>query len=195
MKFSTMEQFINMNMSVIDNTASEIMRGKSGEQTLTKDDMIVITERLKNIYRSVINGVPQEIELACGFAEAILAPSAIERIKRIKTLKNILGIAGGSAGIGMIITGVGGILGWGAGVVASITAFFVGTSIAGPVGWIAGGVGVAAIAGYFALKRNDPELSRKAIDLLKIGVKNPMPSIWVEYETKIKEYEFDTSNK
>ena len=190
MKNATMEQFTDMNMIVIDGTISDLMRVKNGDQTLTTFDMMSVTTKVKNIYRLPLKDMPPQIEAACGFAMAVVDPSAAGRIK---TLKHVLSVVGGSAGIGMIIAGVGGVLGWGAGIITTVVTFFTGAAVAGPIGWIAGGIGVTAIAGYFALHKNDSSLSQKAIKVLKEGITKAIPPVWAEHEAVLREYEYSQS--
>jgi predicted Zn-ribbon and HTH transcriptional regulator len=189
MKFETIEQFTDMNLNVIDSAVAEIMRVKQGEQVLTVYDVMAVTAKVKNIYRVALQIVPPQIEAACGFAEAVVDPTTTGRIK---TLKNVLSIAGGAAGLGLIITGIGGLLGWGAGAITAAIAFFSGTAIAGPVGLVTAGVGIAVIAGYFALSKNDTARSQKTIEVLKEGVRKAIVSVWAENEEKLKAFDYET---
>jgi hypothetical protein len=192
MQVTSVEQFIDFNMVAIDQLLAEIMKAKpaSGNpqgQALSYFDIQAITAKLKGLYRGPLGSVPAQIETACGLAEVLLAPSKTEKEKIIK---NVASISGGAAGLAMIIGGIGTALGWGAGIITAVGTFFAGASVAGPVGWIAGGVAVAAIAGYFALKKDDPQLSEKAINALKQGMREAIPSVWAEHQEKILAFDY-----
>ena len=169
--------------STIDVKFAEIMNGKTEpNKFLTYVDSQILTATVRNVFKNAIETTPPQIEAACKMSEAILAPSALEREQLIKSA---VGIGGGAAGIGMIIAGIGGALGWGAGVIASVSAFFVGTSLAGPAGWAIAGITLAGIAAYFATTSNEAKDTERFMNVLKSSSDRAVEAIWPEYETAL----------
>lgn len=169
--------------STIDVKFAEIMSCKADtDKFLTFVDSQILTASVRNVFKNALDVVPPQIEAACKLSEAILAPSAQEREQLIKSAA---GIGGGAAGIGMIIAGIGGALGWGAGIIASVSAFFVGTSLAGPAGWAIAGVTLAGIAAYFATTSNQTKDTERFLNVLKSSTGRAIEAIWPEYETAL----------
>lgn len=169
--------------STIDLKFAEVMRGKADtERYLTFVDSQILTGSVRNVFKSGLGFTPPQIETACNLSEAVLAPSADERKKLIKAA---VGAGGGAAGIGMIIAGVGGALGWGAGVVASVSAFFVGTSMAGPIGWGLAGVALAGVAAYFATTSSKHTDTERFLRVLKSSSSRSVEAIWTEHEAAL----------
>ena len=169
--------------STIDLKFAEVMRSKTDpEKFLTYADAQILTASVRNIFKTALSFTPPQLEAACRLSEAILAPSAQERQNLIKAA---IGLAGGTAGIGMVIGGVGAALGWGAGIVATVTAAFVGTSFAGPAGWIIAGVSLAAIAGYFATTSNKQTDTERFMNVLKTATARAVDAIWGQYEAEL----------
>ncbi len=166
--------------STIDVKFAEIMRGKTdADRFLTYVDGQILTGSVRNVFKSALGIAPPQVEAACGLSEALLAPSSEERERLLKTA---VGVGGGAAGIGMVIAGVGGALGWGAGIVASVSAFFVGTSMAGPIGWVIAGVTIAAIAAYFATTSNKHTDTERFVRVLKNSSNRAVDAIWAQHE-------------
>jgi len=169
--------------STIDVKFAEIMSGKAdAEKCLTFVDGQILTASVRNVFKNAINVVPAQIEAACKLSEAILAPSVQEREQLIKSA---VGIGGGAAGISMIIAGIGGALGWGAGIIASVTALFTTTSFAGPAGWAIAGVTLAGIAAYFATTSSHAIDTERFLNVLKSSIDRATEAIWPEYETAL----------
>lgn len=168
--------------STIDVKYAEIMSSKADDKFLTFVDSQILTASVRNVFKIALDAVPPQIEAACKLSEAILAPSALEREQLIKSA---VGIGGGAAGIGMIIAGVGSALGWGAGIIASVSAFFVGTSLAGPAGWAIAGVTLAGIAAYFATTSNKTTDTERFLNVLKSSTSRAVEVIWPEYEAAL----------
>lgn len=169
--------------STIDAKFAEIMSGKAdANKFLTYVDSQILTATVRNVFKNALDVVPPQVEAACKMSEAILAPSALEREQLIKSA---VGIGGGAAGIGMIIAGIGGALGWGAGVIASVSAFFVGTSLAGPAGWAIAGITLAGIAAYFATTSNEAKDTERFMNVLKSSTERAVDAVWQENETAL----------
>ncbi len=169
--------------STVDVKFAEIMNGKTdANKFLTYVDSQILTATVRNVFKNALDVVPPQVEAACKMSEAILAPSALEREQLIKSA---VGIGGGAAGIGMIIAGIGGALGWGAGVIASVSAFFVGTSLAGPAGWAIAGITLAGIAAYFATTSNEAKDTERFMNVLKSSTGRAVEAIWPEHETAL----------
>lgn len=166
--------------STINVKFAEIMKGKPDtDRFLTYIDGQILTGSVRNVFKSALGVTPAQIEAACGLSEAILAPSSDERERLIKTA---VGVGGGATGIAMIIAGVGSALGWGAGVIASVSAFFVGTSMAGPIGWGVAGVALAGTAAYFATTSNKHTDTERFLNVLKSATSRALDAIWSQHE-------------
>ncbi|MEI7828083.1 MAG: hypothetical protein WCI87_09925 [Euryarchaeota archaeon] len=167
--------------STIDAKHADIMRSKAGvdKQYLSYFDAVTMTTAVRNIFKNKLRVTPPQVEAACKLSEAVLAPTAKERENLIRAT---FGMAGGAAGIAMIIGGIGAALGWGAGVVAVVVAFFVGSSIAGPAAWMVAGAAIAAIAGYFALTGNKGTDTERFMNVLKNSTAQAVDAIWQQYE-------------
>ena len=169
--------------STIDVKFAEIMNRKTDtDKFLTFVDGQILTASVRNVFRNALDAVPPQIEAACKLSEAILAPSALEREQLIKSA---VGVGGGAVGIGMILAGIGGALGWGAGISASVIAFFAGASFAGPAGWAIAGITFAGIAAYFATTSNEANDTERFLTVLKISTNRAVEAIWPEYQTAL----------
>lgn len=165
--------------STIDAKYAEIMRGKTDvDRYLTYIDGQILTASVRNVFKGTLRVTPPQVEAACNLSDAILAPSNEER-KRL--LKAAVGTGGGVAGIGMVIAGVGSALGWGASVFASVSAFFTGAAVAGPMGWIVGGVTLAAMAAYFATTSDKHKDTDRFLKVLKSSSARAVDAIWPEH--------------
>mgnify|MGYP006281277255 CR=1 FL=1 len=163
----------------------EIMLKKSdSERYLTYFDAQVITSSIKNIFKHSLDMVPKEIDQSCELSLAILAPSTEEKKMH---LKNAYALVGGIAGTGMIIAGIATGLGWGAGVIASVSAFFVGSAVLGPAGWIISGAAALMIVGYFTLQNDKEKNTEIFIKSLKNSITNSIDLIWDKYGDKLSE--------
>ncbi len=122
--------FTDRLLGTVDAKIAEILSNKpESERTLNYFDATTVSTSLRSIFRTATGLVPNQVEMVCSMTEAILAPSAQER----KTLiKAAVGAGGGAAGAAMIVGGIGAALGWGAGAVAAVVAFFVGTRPTAP---------------------------------------------------------------
>jgi len=177
------EQFTDTLLANVDAKAGEIIAGKPENQKfLVYVDAQTMSASIQNVFINKIDVVPKQIRATCTFCEAILAPSISEKRK---LLKSVLGIAGTTGGIAMIITGIGIALGWGAGVIATVIAFFTGGAFLGPVAWIAGGVALAGIAAYFAFSGDAAKNHERYLNALKNGLKEGMPAVWEEFGERL----------
>jgi hypothetical protein len=113
---------------------------------------------------------------------------------KIFLIKTAIGFAGGTIGIGMVIAAVGTALGWGASPITAITAVFVGSSIAGPIAWGVSGLGIAAIAGYFASSSNKEVDSERFINVLKMSIEKAVEAIWEEHGVALSKSVNDNSS-
>ena len=166
-----MEQLINAK-------ASEILSSKPQDQHyLNWRDMQEVCLVVKSACVKQFNEVPQGVEMACYLAEAVLAP---DKKAKLKLMKQVISLTSGTTGIAIILAGVGAALGWGAGIVTTVTALFIGTSMLGPIAAMAGGAMLAVIAGYFIFDNDAPTLSNKAIDALRKGIRGALTEYWKE---------------
>lgn len=177
-------RFISAVESTIDAKFAAVMERKGKDVGgITYVDGQIITASVRNIFRNAVGFTPPEIDTACHLAEAVVAPSAGERQKLIRAA---IGIGGSATGIGMMLAAVGAVLGWGAGVVAAITTFFVGTAMAGPVGWMIAGITLAGVASYFAVSSNEMIVTDQFMKVLKASTSAATESIWLTHEEVLR---------
>lgn len=174
---STVSQIQTMMSQFISVKISKILECKeANSQFLNYDDMNQVCNSLKLYWLELAQmaDVPPEIEAACQMSLAVLAPSARERMRKLKLA---LGASSGVAGMASVIAAIATALGWGSGMVATVIAVFTGTSVVGPIAWLAGGALLLAIAGYFVVSSNDAKVvSDKAIEVLRVGVDKAVKS-------------------
>lgn len=127
---------------------------------------------------------PKAIQSVCYMTLAIVAPDLKEKAKLISQAK---AAASGIAGIGAIIGAIGMALGWGTGLIGTVTAFFCGAPILGPLGLLVGGALLAAIAAYFAIEsKNEAKISEKAEKVLRDGLSKALEGLWAMREAENK---------
>lgn len=91
-----MEQLINAK-------ASEILSTKpQDQQYLNWRDMQEVCLVVKSACVKQFNEVPQGVEMACYFAEAVLAP---DKKAKLKLMKQVISLTSGTAGITIILAG------------------------------------------------------------------------------------------
>ena len=185
-------EFTSKLLSTIDAKFAEIMASKAeGQKFLNYLDAKTISQSIRNVFINRMKSVPNQIEGTLEICEAVMSPTLAEKKEKIKKAG---GLFGGIGGIAMIIGGLATAFGWGAGAVAAITAWFTGTAILGPIGWVAGGIGLAAIAGYLAFSGSDPIKNTEGyMNALRSGIRNAMPGVWAEFGDQLSTEE--TSEK
>ncbi len=159
---------------------NEMKKSSDGKLSYAGAQNILANVRI--VFKERTGVIPAEVEKACLLSEAIVAPSQINKIRLLKTA----GAIGGSvAGIVTIIAQIGIILGWGKGVIAAVTAFFIGTSFTAQ--YIATGIAAAVtgLAIYFMVSGNDAERSEKFLKALKGSCCAAVDSMWDEYGSKL----------
>jgi hypothetical protein len=62
-----------------------------------------------------------------------------------------------------------------------------GSSIAGPVGWISTGIAITAIAGYFVLTGSPQKDTERFMRVLKSSVNQAVDAIWPQYAAALSE--------
>jgi len=179
----TLDQFSSMVAAAVEAKFAEVMATKPAKgKHITYLDAVTLSQEVRNVFRDRLGMVPPQIEATCRLSEAVMAPTLAEKKKLVKS---VLGIAGGTGGLAMVIAGIGMGLGWGAGAIASAVAFFCGSSLAGPIGWVAGGVALAAVAGYFAMSSDDATRTERFLNCLKGGLREAMPTVWQEHGDRL----------
>lgn len=127
---------------------------------------------------------PKPIQSVCYMTLAIVAPDMKDKKRLISQAK---AAASGIAGISAIIGAIGMALGWGAGIIGTVTAFFCGAPVAGPLGLLAAGALLAAIAAYFAIEsKNEAKMSEKAEKVLRDGLSKALEGLWAMREVENK---------
>ena len=162
---------------------SELMKNRAeGERAIDFIEAKTLTTTVRNIFINRLGIVPPQVETACLMSEAVVAP---DKIAQWELIKAALGIGGGVAGIGIVIAAVGTALGWGAGVIAAVTAFFVGISPTGPIAWGIIGLTITGIATYYAFSGSKMELTQRFLDTLEKSTQSAVDIIWPEYGEKL----------
>ncbi len=162
---------------------SELMKNRAeGERAIDIIEAKTLTTTVRNIFINRLGIVPPQVETACLMSEAVVAP---DKIAQLELIKAALGIGGGVAGVGIVIAAVGTALGWGAGVIASVTAFFVGISLTGPIAWGIIGLAITGIATYYAFSGSKMELTQRFLDTLEKSTQSAVDVIWPEYGEKL----------
>ena len=155
---------------------------KSSDGKLSYAGAQNILANVRTLFKERTGVIPAEVEKACLLSEAIIAPS---RKAKIKLLKAAGGISGSTACIVAIISQIGIILGWGKSVIATITAFFVGTSFTAQYIAIAIAGGVMGLAIYFMVSGSDAQRNEKFLKALKRSCCAAVDAIWDEHGTKL----------
>lgn len=154
----------------------EILASKpDGEKYIVYADAQILTTSVHNIFRSALQHTPRQITAACDLSKAILAPSVKEKKNLIKAA---VGVAGGTAGIGMVIGAIGVALGWGVGLTTTVATVFIASEFAGPIAWGVTGLGIAALAGYFASTSSHETDSERFIHVLTSSTEKAVETIW-----------------
>lgn len=162
---------------------TKIQNKKEGEIFTLNDGQEIVTGLLSVVSKQY-GKIPPEIKASCDLSLAVLAPSTLEKVKYIKSA---VGVAGGLAGIGSIIGALGMVMGWGAGVLGAIQAFFVGVSLTGPIALAVGGLTIAGIATYFAFSKEDnATTAQKFKEALTKQVEKAIETTWNEYKYKFE---------
>lgn len=169
--------------NTIDVRFADIMRlKKEPDVCLTYIDAQILTTSVRNIFKRVLSVSPPQIEASLMLSEAVLAPSAKEKANLIKAA---VGVGGGASGIGIVISAIGSALGWGAPAYMGVVTFFKGAAIAGPIGWGAAGLSLAAIAGYFASTSNNQTDTERFLRVLKGSTTRAVDAIWEQFESEL----------
>ncbi|MEG0837309.1 MAG: hypothetical protein RSE01_07935 [Akkermansia sp.] len=152
---------------LINSKVSEILTKKSSHQKyLDWTEMKEVCLSVKDACIKQFDEVPKGVEMACYFAEAVLAPG---KQNKVKLIKKALSLGSGVSGLTMILTGIGAALGWGTGIVGFIIIFCTGMAL--PLTLVGVGITLTVIASYFYFNDGSEVLSNKAIDALSKGVK------------------------
>ena len=155
---------------------------KSSDGKLSYAGAQSILARVRTLFKERTGVIPAEVEKACLLSEAIVAPSRKAKIKLLKAA----GVTGCSvACITTIISQFGIILGWGKGVTAAVTAFFVGTSFTAQYITIGIAAGVMGLAIYFMGRGSDAQRTEKFLKALKRSCCAAVDAIWDEHGTKL----------
>ena len=170
--------------SLIRKCVTTIMERKSQGEVFTLSDGEKIVEALLAVVKKDYNKIPPEFKAACDLSLAIIAPSALEKTRYIKSA---VGVAGGMAGIGSVLGALSMVMGWGAGVLAAIKAFFIGVSLTGPIALAVGGLTIAGIATYFAFAKDDnATLAQKFNEALVKQTEKAVETTWNQYKYKFQ---------
>ncbi len=170
--------------SIIRKSFTTIMDNKSQNDVFTLSDGENIVTALLAVVKKDYNKIPPEIKVACDLSLAIIAPSTLEKTRYIKSA---VGVAGGLTGIGSVLGALSMVMGWGAGVLAAVKAFFIGVSLTGPIALAVGGLTIAGIATYFAFKKEDDATrAQKFKEALIKQTEKAVETTWNQYKSKFQ---------
>ncbi len=177
------EQFKDLlNYTISAEIIGTLAQKEAGKKYLSYADAKAVTHKINNLFIDKIGSIPKQIDAACCFANAILAPSKAERERLIKHVK---GTACGISGVALILAAIATALGWSAGVQATIIAWFVGSSLLGPIGWGLIGVTLTCVAGYFFVSNNEEAKTERYEKVLSAGVLKAVDLIWGEHKESL----------
>ena len=155
---------------------------------LTDADALSITNYVRGVFKARLDVVPDKIEAACKFSEALVAPSTVAKIK---LLKAAIGLSGGIGGLAILIAAIGSALGWGAATVTTAHAILVKVGVwlgiiaaPTPVGFTipllvgAGGVLLASLSVYFSLTGTQAQRAEKFRKVLENATLKAVDQIW-----------------
>lgn len=169
--------------STIDVKYADILRSKKESETyLTYFDAQILTASVRNIFKNALSVTPFQVDTALMLSEAVLAPTTREKQNLIKA---VFALSGTGAGVALVIAGVGSALGWGAGIVATVTAAIMGSPAGGHIGVIVSGLVIAGIAGYFASTSNNQTDTERFIRVLKSSTACAVDAIWEQHEKEL----------
>ena len=172
----------------VDHAIDLRMANKPKGEFFSYEDAHDVCSRVRMFFTKALGFVPPEVEGSCLIGETLVAPTMLDKID---LLKKAVAVLGPVAGIGMIIGGVGMILGWGAGVIAAITAYFTGISLTGPLALIFGGIGIATIATYFALKDDKSTYGAKFREIMRKSLADSIHLIWDRYASALSAAQYN----
>lgn len=176
------EEFKTRIRLTVDAKILELSGNKKDKKYLTYNDACTVTHMVRNIFVTALDIVPNNVEAACLLSDAILAPTIKEKKE---LLKKAYGMSGLIMGIAMILYAIGTALGWGLGLIASMIAFFTGTSMLGPIATAASGAIILAITGYFVCSGDEEEVTEKYRKALESSLDAAIENIWDEYGEKL----------
>ena len=162
----------------VDHAIDLRMSYKQTGEYFSYEDAHDVCSRIRSFFINALGFVPPEVEGSCLIGETLVAPTMI---LKMELLKKAIAVLGPVAGIAMIIGGVGMILGWGTGVISAIVAYFTGASLTGPLALIFGGIGIATIATYFALKDDKATHGVKFREVMRKSLTDSIHLIWDRY--------------
>ena len=143
-----------------------------------------IINKVRSIFIEYMGFTPKEIDGACNMALIFIAPSMKE--KKV-LIKRIVISVGTTSALAAIITGIGLALGWGAGAIATVIAYFTGVSLLGPIAWITAGTLIAVLAGYFYFSSSDATEAEQFEQALTGGIDKAIDEIWNQFGNRIIE--------
>lgn len=189
----TKDQFKSQLATTIKAKYVEVLSEKkqtSGKDVaiLTDADALSITNYVRGVFKARLDVVPDKIEAACKFSEALVAPSTVAKIK---LLKAAIGLSGGIGGLAILIAAIGSALGWGAATVTTVHTILVKVGVwlgivAAPVsgGFTipllvgAGGVLIASLSMYFSLTGTQAQRAEKFRKALENATLKAVDQIW-----------------
>lgn len=183
----TKDEFKEKLENAIDVQIAHLLQSKpANEKFLNYVDTMTISSRIDGVFLPVLGTVPAQIKAAHQLPSALLQPDRDQVSKILKDVISLIGLGGGAAMIvSAILTGMGA----GAGVIATITAFFLGVSTTGPLFLAISGAVVAALSVYILTVTSSPlkatMLYQKS---LKAGISSAIEGLWDETWKDEKKY-------
>lgn len=167
----------------VDQAIDRRMAFKNEGEFFTYQDAHEVCAEVRLFFTQLLDFVPPEIEGSCLIGEALMSPSFHQRLELWKKAVSVLGPISGAA---MIIAGVGMVLGWGSGLIATITAFFAGISWTGPVILIFAGLGIAVVATRYARTDDKSTYAAKFREVMRKSLSESIHLIWKKHGNQLR---------
>lgn len=179
---SSREMFKSALESTIDLKFAEIMKAKNEtEKFLNYIDAQILTAATRNIYKTILNFTPPQIDAACELSEKILAPS---EKNQNNFLRAIVGFGGGAVGIGIILNSISNLTQktvW-----QKMADGIVGPSNGGEIIKIIIGICIAAISGYFAFSKKTETNTERFLKVFKSANFRAVDDLWPQYGNELE---------
>lgn len=170
-----------------DNQVCHILQGKpQHQQYLTYEDLQRLGTAIEGEWIQRCGETPDAIKSAILMSQAVLSNHTGTKIA---ILKRLLSSGGLAAGLAIILSNLGPILGSSVIPFTVLKTFIVMSPVSYPTAPVMLPIGIGAaifLLSRYLMHSNLPEevLSNKAIQLLKKGIHDALPCVWHKYESK-----------
>lgn len=143
-----------------------------------------VIAKVKNLFNNFLGYSPSQVDAAGNLALVFIAPTMKEKMRLLRRLATV---SMGMFGLASIIGGIATAAGWGMGILAAVKAWFLGTSLTGPIGFIAGGATLIIIATYFHFKSDGATSAEKFEKCLMAGLDKAIDAVWIDKGGELSE--------